>query len=171
MFKDLVHTVIGFVQAHAAWAPVIAGLLAFCESLAVVSFLVPATVILVGIGGIIVPANLSFPAIWAGAAIGAICGDWLSYIVGRYFKDRLLGSKLYDRHRAGGDKAIAFMRKWGAPGVFIGRFSGPLRAFVPLAAGLIAMPQWLFQIANVTSAIIWAGALLSPGTLIGEWMK
>ncbi len=171
MFESIIHQIVAFIEANRAWAPVIAGALAFCESLAVISFFVPATVILVAIGGMIVPANLPFWAIWGGAAVGAILGDWLSYVVGRYFKDDLLGSKLYERHRESADKAMAFMRKWGAAGVFIGRFSGPLRAFVPLAAGLIAIPQWLFQFANVTSAIIWAGVLLSPGTLLGEWLN
>ena len=171
MFSAVVHQITAFIEAHAAWAPFIAGGLAFCESLAVISFFVPATVILVAIGGLIVPANLSFWAIWAGASVGAILGDWLSYAVGRYFKDRVLGSAAYTRHREKADKALDFMRRWGVVGVFIGRFSGPLRAFVPLAAGIIAIPQWLFQIANVSSALIWAAALLSPGTLVGEWLK
>ena len=171
MIETLVHHVTRFVEAHAVWAPLIAGFLAFCESLAIVSFLVPATVILVAIGGLIVPAGLSFWMVWAGAATGAILGDWVSYEVGRWFKEPVLNSATYHKHRDRADKAIAFMRRWGAPGVFIGRFSGPLRAFVPLAAGLIAIPQWLFQAANVSSAVIWSAALLSPGTLIGEWLK
>ena len=171
MIDSLVEHVTRFVEAHAVWAPFIAGALAFCESLAIVSFFVPATVILVAIGGMIVPAGLSFWTMWAGAATGAVLGDWLSYEVGRWFKEPVMKSATYRRYQDRADQAIAFMRRWGAPGVFIGRVSGPLRAFVPLAAGLIAIPQWLFQIANVSSAMIWAAALLSPGTLIGEWLK
>lgn len=171
MLATLVDNALAFVEAHAAWAPVIAGALAFCESLAIVSFLVPATIVLVGIGGLIAPAHLSFWAVWAGAATGAILGDWVSYEAGRWFKEPVLKSAIYARYRDRADRAIAFMQRWGAAGVFIGRFSGPLRAFVPLAAGLIALPQWLFQIANVGSAMLWAAALLSPGTLIGEWLK
>ncbi len=171
MIETLVDHVTRFVEAHAVWAPLIAGLLAFCESLAIISFLVPATVILVAIGGLIVPAGLSFWLIWAGAATGAILGDWMSYEVGRWFKEPVMKSSAYDRHRDRAERAIAFMHRWGAVGVFIGRFSGPLRAFVPLAAGIIAIPHWLFQVANVSSAVVWAAALLSPGTLIGEWLK
>ena len=37
------------------------------------------------------------------------------------------------------------MKKWGVPGIFIGRFFGPLRAVVPLIAGIFEMPFWRFQ--------------------------
>ena len=46
----------------------------------------------------------------------------------------------------------------------IGRFFGPLRAFVPLAAGIFEMPYWRFQAANFSSALVWAAVVLAPGT-------
>ena len=55
----------------------------------------------------------------------------------------------------------------------IGRFFGPLRASVPLAAGIFEMPYWQFQIANFVSAFIWAAALLLFGDVIAqiaEWL-
>jgi membrane protein DedA with SNARE-associated domain len=58
--------------------------------------------------------------------------------------------------------------------VFIGRFFGPLRASVPVAAGVLRMPYWTFQIANFCSAFVWAGVLLSIGdavTLFIEWIR
>ena len=170
MFGSLVDHASSFVQAHAAWTPVIAGVLAFCESLAIVSFFVPATVVLIAVGGLIGGLGLSFWTVWAGAVIGAVLGDWLSFAAGLYFKKPLLRSSLYARYRSTADKALAFLHKWGAFGVFLGRFSGPLRAFVPLAAGLTDVPQWQFQLANVASALLWAFLLLSPGTLLGHWL-
>ena len=79
--------VVAFVREHQAWAPLVVAALAFCELLAVISLFVPATVILLGIGGMIGGMGLSFWPIWAGAAIGAALGDWLSYEVGRYLED------------------------------------------------------------------------------------
>ena len=67
----------------------------------------------------------------------------------------------------------AFVRRWGIPGIFIGRFFGPLRASVPLAAGIFEMPYWRFQAANVVSALVWAAALLLFGdvmSLIAGWL-
>ncbi len=60
----------------------------------------------------------------------------------------------------------AFIKKWGALGVFIGRFFGPLRASVPLVAGIFEMPYWRFQFANFTSALVWAAVLLTLGDVI-----
>ena len=57
----------------------------------------------------------------------------------------------------------AFVRRWGALAVAIGRFFGPLRAAVPLVAGIFAMPYWPFQIANFASAFLWAAVLLKLG--------
>jgi membrane protein DedA with SNARE-associated domain len=40
-----------------------------------------------------------------------------------------------------------------------------LRASVPLVAGIFRMPFLQFQIANFTSAFVWAAALLT----LGDW--
>ena len=52
----------------------------------------------------------------------------------------------------------AFVSKWGVPSIYIGRFFGPLRASVPLAAGIFEMPYWRFQVANFASACMGRGA-------------
>ena len=65
------------------------------------------------------------------------------------------------------------MKKWGIPGIFIGRFSGPLRASVPLVAGIFEMPYWRFQFANFISAFVWASVLLTLGDGIStalQWL-
>ena len=67
-------------------------------------------------------------------------------------------------------KGEAFTRKYGVWAIFIGRFFGPARAFVPLAAGIFEMPRMPFQIANVTSALIWAFLMLLPGKGFAEWL-
>lgn len=155
--------VVNFTRNNQAWAPFIVAALCFAESLAVISFFAPATVLLVGIGGLIGASGLPFWPIWFGAVIGAVLGDWLSYAVGYYFKGSAHTHWPLSRYPEFTKRADEFTQKWGALGVFIGRFSGPLRAFVPLAAGIFAVPQWKFQLANVSSAILWAFVLLAPG--------
>jgi membrane protein DedA with SNARE-associated domain len=63
-----------------------------------------------------------------------------------------------------------FFRRYGWLAIVIGRFSGPLRASVPLVAGIVQMPQLVFQLANFGSAFLWAFVLLSPGSLLGRWL-
>ena len=161
-----------FVRAHQAWAAPLAFALAFGESLAFLSLLIPAWAVLIGIGALIGAGNLNFWPIWIAAALGAALGDWLSYWLGIRIGRPIGGIWPLSRHPKLLPNAEAFVRRWGAPAIVIGRFFGPLRASVPLAAGIFRMPYWQFQIANFGSAFLSAGVLLSIGdvvTLALEW--
>jgi membrane protein DedA with SNARE-associated domain len=57
---------------------------------------------------------------------------------------------------------------WGAFAIMIGRFFRPLRASVPLVAGIFAMPYRRFQAANFVSAFVWAAVLLILGDGISK---
>jgi membrane protein DedA with SNARE-associated domain len=145
-------------------------LLAFGESLAVFSLVLPATAALVGIGGLLGAARLPFWPIVCSAVMGGFLGDWASYAIGYHFKDRIASVWPLSRHPTLLPRARELFRRWGVFGVFLGRFTGPLRAVVPLAAGIGAMPLMPFQIANFTSAVIWAVGLLAPGMIISRIM-
>jgi membrane protein DedA with SNARE-associated domain len=160
---DFVRSTIAFVEHHQAWGVPIVFALAFCESFAFVSLLVPATGILLGVGALIAAAELGFWPMWAAAALGAIAGDWLAYWFAFHFKDRVLQTWPLANNAELVGRGVAFFKKWGMIAVFVGRFFGPLRAVVPLIAGLNAMPRLKFQIANVASAAVWAAGILLPG--------
>lgn len=157
--------VIEFVREHEVWAPPIVFCLAFGESLAFFSLLIPAWAALVGIGGLIGMTGLDFWSIWAAGALGAAFGDWLSYWVGEKFKTSIARVWPLSRHPDLLPRGERFIQRYGVYAIFIGRFFGPLRASVPLVAGILAMRWWPFQFANFTSAFVWAGVLLAPGTL------
>ncbi|MDR3534869.1 MAG: DedA family protein [Acetobacteraceae bacterium] len=144
--------------------------LAFGESLAFVSFLLPATVILFALGGVIGAAGLPFWPLWASAAAGAILGDWLSYWLGYHYQDAIRQIWPLSRHPDLLARGERVFHRWGVVGVFLGRFLGPLRATVPLVAGIFRMPALPFQLANVTSGMIWAAGILTPGVLGGRWL-
>jgi membrane protein DedA with SNARE-associated domain len=164
-FEDHVQAVIAFVRANEAWAAPIVGLLAFGESFAFLSLLLPATVALVGIGALIGASGIEFTPIWLAGAVGAALGDWISFWLGVTFKAPIARLWPLSRYPSLLPLGHAFVEKYGFYAVFIGRFFGPLRASVPLAAGILDKPWWPFQIANVTSAALWAAALLAPGTI------
>ena len=76
------------------------------------------------------------------AAIGAALGDWLSYWLGYHYHEQIQAMwplKDYPKLLENGHK---FFRRWGVWAIVIGRFSGPLRASVPIVAGITEMP-WL----------------------------
>src|SRR5690606_33554762 len=89
-------------------------------------------------------------------------GDWISYWFGYYFKDRATQIWPLSRHPEMVMRGQAFFDRFGVWSIAIGRFFGPLRAVVPLIAGIFGMPQLHFQIANVGSAMLWAFIRLGP---------
>ena len=168
--QTLASAVLAFVSAHAAFAPPIVFALAFGESLAFVSLLLPATVVLISGGGIISAAGIGFWPIWAAAATGAFLGDWVSYWLGFHYKKAVGGMWPLSRHAALLTRGRAFFERWGIASVFLGRFFGPLRCIMPLVAGICAMPLVPFQAANVLSAVVWATVMLAPGHIAVEWL-
>lgn len=160
-----------FLRANSQWAPYIMFALTFAESLAVLSLIVPAWALIVAFGPLMEPLGMNFWVILTAAALGATAGDAVSYWIGYYFKDSIGKVWPLSKHPDLLPKGHAFFEKWGIWAIFIGRFSGPLRASVPLVAGILAMPQWKFQIANVLSAFVWVFALLSPGTMLGQFLQ
>ena len=163
--------IVEFVKANQAWAPWIVFVLAFGESLAFISLLLPAWAALLGIGALIMAGGLNFWPIWIAASMGAALGDWLSYWIGQKLERTVQHIWPLSRHPQLIPKGEAFVKKWGALGIFIGRFFGPLRASVPLVAGIFEMPFWRFQIANFTSAFMWAAVLLTTGDIVGKIIK
>ncbi|MFC0220672.1 DedA family protein [Pseudochelatococcus lubricantis] len=159
---SLIDTVIAATRDNAQWAAPIVFLVAFAESFALLALLVPGWAILIGIGALIGASGIDFWPVWAAAASGAALGDWISYWVGHHFKDRATRWWPLSRHPAMVERGRAFFQRFGAWSVFIGRFFGPLRAVVPLIAGIFGMRQWSFQLANITSALLWAFVLLAP---------
>ncbi len=160
-----------FVREHEMWAAPIMFALAFGESLAFISLLIPAWSILVAIGALIGSSGISFWPIWIAGALGAAFGDWLSYWIGFKLEKTVYHIWPLSRHPDLIPKGETFVKKWGVLGVFIGRFFGPLRASVPLVAGIFAMPYWQFQFANFTSAFVWAAVLLTLGDVLGIVVK
>lgn len=163
-----VEQVIVFARDNAAWAPAIMFALAFGESLAFISLLIPAWGALVALGALIGSSGISFWPVWVAAALGAALGDWLSYWIGLKLEYRVQHIWPLSRHPDLIPRGERFMRTWGIAGIFIGRFFGPLRASVPLIAGIFEMPFWRFQIANVLSAFVWAAVLLTLGDGISK---
>jgi membrane protein DedA with SNARE-associated domain len=171
--EDFARDLIDFVRDHQVWAAPVVLLLAFGESLAFISLLIPAWGALIAIGALIGVSGISFWPVWIAGGIGAALGDWLSYWFGFRFKDHVAEMWPLSRYPDLLPRGETFVQKWGVPSIYIGRFFGPLRATVPLAAGIFEMPHWRFQIANWISALIWSGVLLLFGDVISrivEWI-
>jgi membrane protein DedA with SNARE-associated domain len=160
-----VEPIIAFVQEHRDWAMPIVFALAFGESLAFISLLLPSTVILVAISGLLGASGIDFIPVWFCAGIGGALGYWLSYFFGYHYRDQIQGFWPFKDRPEMLPRGQRFFEKYGILGVFLGHFFGPIRAVIPVVAGMYSMKQVPFQIANFSSSFLWAAGVLAPGTL------
>lgn len=164
MFHDLAHQAIdgitAIARAHPYWVFPIAFATAFTESFVGISFLVPGFAILVALGGVIGASNIAVAPAILGAAIGALCGNSLSWWLGLHYHHQLVHLWPFRKYEAEIEKALHFFHRWGAWGVFFGQFLGPLRATVPLVAGMSELEFTPFFMASLAAAFLWATLLL-----------
>lgn len=161
--EHLAQSVIAFIEQNQNWIAPITFLLAFGESLAFVSLLLPSTVILVFIAGLIGGAGVGAGTIfwvWMAAGVGGALGYSISFWIGAWFKDDIDKIWPFKSRPEMLKRGREFFDKWGALGVFLGHFFGPVRAVIPVVAGSLAMKQIPFQIANISSAFLWAAGVL-----------
>jgi membrane protein DedA with SNARE-associated domain len=162
VLDQLSEWVLAFARDHAAWIAPIAFLIAFAESLAIISLFVPATVMLLGIGALVAAGAVGFWEVFAAAVPGAVLGNSVSYWFGRRFKHSIAESRFFRKRLDLLTRGHDFFAKHGGKSVFIGRFFGPTRAVVPLVAGMTEMPRRRFLLANASSAIVWVILSIAP---------
>lgn len=164
---DIAQPLIDFIAAHQNWAVAVMFVTAFGESFAFVSLLFPGTTLLIAAGALARTGALPYLPILVGAVAGATLGDSISYWIGRRFGGAVARLWPFSRRPELLPSGIRFFERHGGKSVFIGRFFGPIRAVIPLAAGILRMPRGRFWVANVTSALVWAPLLLVAGDVLG----
>lgn len=166
--EGFVQAVVAFVADHPGWVFAVMFAVSFGESLAIVSLAFPGTAVLLATGAL-VPGDpaLLWPLL-GGAMLGAALGDGASYWLGRHFGGDVERLWPLSRHPELVARGVAIFARHGGKAVFIGRFFGPMRALVPLAAGILRMAPIRFWVANIASVVIWAPAILLPGAMVGE---
>jgi membrane protein DedA with SNARE-associated domain len=165
--SDIVSPLLEWLNANPEWAGAATFAISAAESIAIIGTIVPGSITMTAIGAL---AGAQVIPLWSTifwAILGAIVGDGISYWMGYYFKDRLHRIWPFKNNPAILERGEIFVHKYGVMSVFIGRFVGPVRALVPLVAGMLGMRPLQFTIANVTSAIGWAPAYMLPGILLG----
>jgi membrane protein DedA with SNARE-associated domain len=158
--------IIAFVKANQGMAPVVVFLLAMGETLLIVSIFIPSTILLFALGGLFaVSGVVLWPCLIAGG-MGAALGFSISYLIGALLQGKILTIWPFCKYPDTLQKATAFSQRWGATGVMIGHFAGPLRPLIPVVAGITHMRPVPFMLANMAGGMAWTIAFLSPGYLL-----
>jgi membrane protein DedA with SNARE-associated domain len=163
-------SILRWIRDHEDLAAPLVLVLSFLESFAFVSLIVPATAILVGVGFLMGATGIGFLPVYVAAAAGAFLGDWAAFELAVWLGPKLATTWPISRNPALLSQGSEWFARWGIAAVFFGRFFGPMRAAVPVVAGVLGMSRTGFQLANLASALIWAGAILTPGALGVPWL-
>jgi membrane-associated protein len=99
--------------------------------------------------------------------LAAVVGDTVGYEVGRRYGDRLLGLRLFAKHRTALVAGRARLVRIGGRAVFVARFTAFLRAVMPGLAGTVGMPYRRFLAWNAAGGLIWGVGFTMLGYAAG----
>ncbi len=166
--EHVVQPALAFIAAHSGWAAAVVFVTAFGEFFIFLCLLFPGTSLLLAAGTLVSAGSLPYQPVLAAAIVGLVLGDAAAFWIGRRFGGAVSRLWPFARNPDLLASGTRFFARHGGKSVFIGRFFGPVRAIIPLAAGIMQMPSDRFWIANIGSAIIWAPILLAAGDVVGE---
>jgi undecaprenyl-diphosphatase len=155
------------LQEHPGWIALIIAVIAFIESFAIVGLIMPGVAMLYVAAFAAGSGLLDVWSSLAAAIVGAVLGDGSSFLLGHYYKQDIVRFGLFRRHQDWLERGTGFISEHGVKSVVIGRFLGPVRPVVPLAAGILGMRPRKFFMINVLSSLGWAPVYIMPGFLLG----
>lgn len=157
-----------WLAGHPYWILLALALLSCLESLAIVGILVPGIALLIAVSTVAGSTAIPVWQVLLAGFIGAVVGDGVSYLLGYHYHHVIRRIPPFTTHPQWTQKGEDFFRQYGSLSIVLGRFFGPLRAIVPLVAGLLEMPALKFYAVNILSAAAWAPFYLMPGYLVGQ---
>ncbi|MBN9534695.1 MAG: DedA family protein [Alphaproteobacteria bacterium] len=170
--SELIASVVHFIAQNAVWTFPIMFVTAFAESFAFVSLIFPGLAIIIAAGLLVPSGAVPLLPLLAGTILGSIAGDAVSWWLGRNYGHVLAARWPFSGNPRLLARGEALFRRFGSVSVFIGRFLGPFRAIIPVVAGMMHLPARQFWTANIASALVWAPAIILPGSAVALlWKK
>ncbi len=141
--------------------------IALMESLVVLGLLIPGAALLFGAGALMATGTLPIMPIMLSTIAGAIVGDFISFLLGHHYHQRLRVIWPFRRFPVLVNRGVDFFVRHGGKSVFMARFIGPLRPIVPAIAGMMNMTTTRFLLVDVIASILWAPVYILPGMVFG----
>ncbi|AIX74877.1 DedA family protein [Mixta calida] len=149
------------------WALFAVALVTFLESLALVGLLLPGTVMMASLGALVGSGQLGLYPAWGAGIVGCLLGDWISYGIGWKFQGPLHRWQYLKKHQKMLDRTEHALHQHSMFTILVGRFVGPTRPLIPLAAGMLELPVRKFLPPNIIGCLLWPPLYLLPGILAG----
>ncbi len=167
--EQSMHALVEFMRANQQWAIPIVFLIGFSECVAILSWIVPATVFFTAFGAFAGASGLNLFPLALAASLGAGAGFWVSYWAGLLLGPRVGDHWPLSKNPQLLERGHAFFEKWGFASILIGHFFGPLRAVIALVAGIVKMPFMPFMLANWAASFAWGFGLLYGAGRLAEF--
>lgn len=166
MSGDLLKLVDQLFTSYGYWVVFIGLIL---EGITVVGALTPGEVTLVVAAAYAARGSFDPFLVWALASAGGVIGSVISYEIGKHGGLPVI---LRYGHRFGvSEERVAATREYferhGAKTVFIGRWAGGIKSWIPALAGAADMPWPVFLVYTVAAAAAWSAMATALGYFFG----
>jgi undecaprenyl-diphosphatase len=139
------------------------------ESMVVTDLVVPGEAGLVVAGAAAAANGTPVALVIGAAALGAVAGDTIGYLVGRTAGVDVITSRRWARRlRPGLSRARHHFDEHGPLTFAAARWIGALRGVMPLAAGSAGVPAPRFYVPAAISAVAWSAAVTLLGFHLGD---
>jgi membrane-associated protein len=146
--------------------PVLFGVIA----IAAVGIPMPISMMLVAAGSFVELGEMKFWQVIVVASAGAVLGDQIGYVLGRWGGQRVI--ERVKRRQNGAERmaqADAFARRWGAAGIFFSRWLiTPLGPWLNLTSGMTGYPWPRFFVWDVLGEVLWVVLYVTLGKVFSD---
>ena len=152
-----------WLQQNPEWIVLGLCLAAFIESFALIGIIIPGVVLLAAISGLAASTNLSIFHVVFLVYLSSCLADISSFLIGKYLSNKIDHIWPFNNNPSWLEQGRKFSRTYGIPGVFLGRFVGPIRPLIPITVGSLSMVLRTFIFVDLISGLIWAPVYTLPG--------
>ena len=173
-FDFFIHSLESFQQYFATnplQGVLMSSAFAFIESLAIIGSFIPGIVLMSVVGFLIGSGTIPLIATTSAVLVGAFAGDYISYLVGKYYRQQIISSALYKNNLNKWSYGEKILNSNGVSGMVLGRLIGPVRSTMPLIAGLIDMPLSTFIMGAIGSVLVWSVCYITPSFLLAMYAQ
>lgn len=129
--------------------------------------LVPSEAMVIAATTLAAGGDLSVPGVFAAAAIGALTGDLVTYLLGRNVGISGFGQRIRSPRSRRLRSLMDRVRAVGWPTVVFGRFVPVGRTGIAVLAGINRMPATVYLAAAVVGSLAWATYMTALGRIGG----